>query len=60
MPMLNIIITTIIIIILQVTTHSHLLSSSDINDMSASLEIKGIYFSLHEFDTEVDFSNKIR
>ena len=43
----------------QVTTHSHLLSRNDITDMMENLEIQGTYFSLHSFDTELDFSNKV-
>jgi len=49
--------------LLHVTTHSHLLSRLDINLLCQSLSWKDnqvICFLLQEFDTEMDFSYKIR
>ena len=45
---------------IQVTTHSHLLSNRDLEDISSAVNIEGCHFSLHAFDTELDFSNRIR
>ena len=44
----------------QVTTHSHLLSQDELSN-TLSLDPSHIHvFSLQEFDTELDFSNKVR
>ena len=48
----------------QVTTHSHLLSSDEVDELSDSLELSGspdvFSFLLQEFDTELDFTSKVR
>ena len=47
----------------QVTTHSHLLSHNELNHVCDSLSLDQSHvhvFSLEEFDTELDFSNKVR
>ena len=41
------------------TTHSHLLSQDELEDLKAKGLINSISFFLHQFDTELDFSNKI-
>ena len=49
--------------LLQVTTHSHLLSEPDITKLCKELKLdrKNItYFLLQEFDTEMDFCNKLK
>jgi len=48
---------------LQVTTHSHLLSQDELDHISSKLLLDPSHvhaFSLQEFDTELDFSNKVR
>ena len=51
-------------IYLQVTTHSHLLSSDEVDKLSDSLWECGApefhSFLLQEFDTELDFTSKVR
>ena len=52
-----------IVIFLQVTTHSHLLSSTEMEELRDDLgfsseQVK--WYLLQEFDTEMDFSNKIK
>ena len=50
-------------ILLQVTTHSHLLSEPDVTQlcMALTLERENITcFLLQEFDTEMDFCNKLK
>lgn len=50
-------------LLLHVTTHSHLLSRADVNLLYYSLRWKSnqvACFLLQEFDTEMDFSNRIR
>ena len=47
------------LIIMQVTTHSHLLSRDELDQVEDTVSIKVASFFLHEFDTELDFSNKI-
>ena len=42
----------------QVTTHSHLLSQDELEAIQG-VTIKMAAFFLHEFDTELDFSNKV-
>ena len=47
----------------QVTTHSHLLSSTEMEELRNELnfspeQVK--WYLLQEFDTEMDFSNKIK
>ena len=47
----------------QVTTHSHLLSHDELNHVSNTLSLDQSHvhvFSLEEFDTELDFFNKVR
>ena len=45
---------------LQVTTHSHLLSQDELDHIGNNLFSDHSHaFSLHEFDTELDFSNKV-
>ena len=49
--------------LLHITTHSHLLSLDDVKYLYCSLTWESVqvaFFSLQEFDTEMDFSNKIR
>lgn len=41
------------------TIHSHLLSEDELTHMADTFDIKVVAFFLHEFDTELDFSNKI-
>ena len=53
----------LILFLLQVTTHSHLLSSTEIEELRNELnfspeQVK--WYLLQEFDTEMDFSNKIK
>ena len=48
----------------QVTTHSHLLSSDEVDDLKILLEEMGSFFDvnsflLQEFDTELDFTSKV-
>jgi len=48
---------------MQVTTHSHLLSHDELDCISNTLSLDQSHvhaFSLQEFDTELDFSNKVR
>ena len=46
---------------MQVTTHSHLLSSQEVVQLSDSLEMnnQAKCYLLQEFDTEIDFTHKI-
>uniref|UniRef100_A0A1X7TWB5 RZ-type domain-containing protein n=1 Tax=Amphimedon queenslandica TaxID=400682 RepID=A0A1X7TWB5_AMPQE len=47
-------------VLIQVTTHSHLLSSVEADELSNCLQIDhSNIFLLQEFDTEMDFSHKI-
>ena len=53
----------LILFLLQVTTHSHLLSSTEIEELHNELnfspeQVK--WYLLQEFDTEMDFSNTIK
>ena len=51
------------ILLLQVTTHSHLLSEPDVTQLCKALKLqrKNITcFLLQEFDTEMDFCNKLK
>ena len=48
----------------QVTTHSHLLSSDEVDDLKNLLEEMGSSLDIHsfllqEFDTELDFTSKV-
>ena len=48
---------------IQVMTHSHLLSRDELDHVSDNLSLDQSHihaFSLQEFDTELDFSNKVR
>ena len=50
-----------IFIVIQVTTHSHLLSKQEVNDLFSRLNVKKAgCFLLQSFDTEMNFSHKIR
>ena len=43
------------------TTHSHLLSSDEVDRLKDLLEFDGLHsFLLQEFDTELDFTSKVR
>ena len=44
---------------LQVTTHGHLLQREELEKVAGSVQMKMEAFLLQEFDTELDFSNKI-
>ena len=47
---------------IQVTTHSHLLSRDELDHICSTLFSDPSHvhaFSLQEFDTELDFSNKV-
>ena len=48
----------------QVTTHSHLLSSDEVEELGDSLQLSENpdvdSFILQEFDTELDFTSKVR
>ena len=47
----------------QVTTHSHLLSYDEVQELGTVLPVgEGgvVSFLLQEFDTELDFTNKVR
>ena len=49
--------------LLHITTHGHLLSRADVNILYRSLRLKPdqvICFLLQEFDTEMDFSLKLK
>ena len=51
------------ILLLQITTHSHLLSEPDVTQLCKALKLqrKNITcFLLQEFDTEMDFCNKLK
>ncbi len=41
------------------TTHSHLLSHRELKFVEDAIKIKVDSFFLNEFDTELDFSNKV-
>ena len=45
--------------LIQVTTHSHLLSKDELDQVEKAIKIKVDSFFLNEFDTEFDFSDKI-
>ena len=50
-------------LLLQVTTHSHLLSEPDITQLCKALKIKRqniTHCLLQEFDTEMDFCNRLK
>jgi len=50
-------------LLLQITTHSHLLSEPDVTQLCKALKIKRqniTCFLLQEFDTEMDFCNKLK
>ena len=50
-------------LLLQVTTHGHLLSDDELQQLTSSIgmgEETVSWFLLQEFDTELDFSNKVR
>ena len=51
------------VLLLQVTTHSHLLSEPDVTQLCKALKLKReniTCFLLQEFDTEMDFCNKLK
>ena len=43
----------------QVTTHGHLLQREELEKVAGSVQMKVEAFLLQEFDTELDFSNKV-
>ena len=45
--------------LLQVTTHGHLLTREELERVGESVYMKVEVFLLQEFDTELDFSNKV-
>ena len=45
--------------IIQVTTHSHLLSYDEISQLKDMTRMAIVSLQLHEFETELDFCNKI-
>ena len=50
-------------LLLQITTHSHLLSEPDVMQLCKALNLKRkniTSFLLKEFDTEMDFCNKLK
>ena len=50
-------------LLLQITTHSHLLSEPDVTQLCDALKLKRkniAHYLLQEFDTEVDFCNKLK
>ena len=50
-------------LLLQITTHSHLLSEPDVTQLCEALNLKRnniTCFLLQEFDTEMDFCNKLK
>ena len=50
-------------LLLQITTHSHLLSEPDVTQLCNALKLKRkniSHFLLQEFDTEMDFCNKLK
>ena len=50
-------------LLLQITTHSHLLSEPDVTQLCKALKLKRkniTCFLLQEFDTEMDFCNKLK
>ena len=44
---------------LQVTTHGHLLQREELERVAESVHMRVEAFLLQEFDTELDFSNKV-
>lgn len=51
------------VVLLQITTHSHLLSEPDVAQLCKALKLKRqniTCFLLQEFDTEMDFCNKLK
>ena len=46
--------------VLQVTTHSHLLSQDELKFVKDAVGVQVFSFFLHEFDTELNFTNKVR
>ena len=46
--------------VIQVTTQSHLLSNSEIEELEQTVSMTTYCFLLQEFDTELDFSNNVR
>ena len=52
-----------VLLVFQVTTHSHLLSSDEVEGLGKDLPLapRAVHsFLLQEFDTELDFSSKVR
>ena len=43
----------------QVTTHSHLLAYDELEQIRRAIEMRVESCSLHEFETELDFTSKI-
>ena len=46
-------------LIFQVTTHSHLLTYDELEQVSTTIRMRVESCSLHEFETELDFTSKI-
>lgn len=46
-------------IVIKVTTHSHLLSHEELNQLNCVIKMNIVPCHLHEFETELDFCNKI-
>ena len=57
--MLHTIMLSRVIKIVQVTTHSHLLSHKELSQLEDVMQMNIVSFHLHEFETELDFCNKI-
>ena len=49
-----------VIFALQVTTHSRVLSHAELLEATKPLGMHTEMIFLHQFDTEIDFSNKVR
>ena len=50
-------------LLLQITTHSHLLSEPEVTQLCDELKLKReniTHYLLQEFDTEMDFCNKLK
>ena len=44
---------------LQVTTHCRLMTREELTKVTGAVGMDFAHFDLHEFDSELDFSNKI-
>lgn len=43
----------------QITTHGHFLTPKELKDIGKRLSMEVVMFFLNQFDTELDFSNKV-